>query len=227
MLALRLALMPGVVDLAQLLKSVEPGSAPRPIAPQQAPRPAPAPAVTRKKPVVVVSHDQKPPTTAEQSPITASPEPPATPSTAKTPEEAWDELLAGLDDPMLKSLFAGQAELRSFKDGEAEILFSNNFFCKQFKHKLDSNTGFRDLVRRAFNNAVIRTHVGGETTGSAAKPAFVAEKENDTDLARALKNEALEHKLVRALLEEFEGSSVLEINVLAKSELKRHTPPHD
>jgi len=177
----------------------------KPPLPQES-EPAPAPIVEAKAP----QDDEAP---AERFTITR-----VTPVPAGTPDEVWGSLKTSMTqagiDPIVISLME-HGTLISFGPTEVEIGFHSSFYKGQFESRLKEKPELRKVLDEFFGDARIKILTLAQRTSLDTEKPYGVPSDDQTDLERALKNEALEHPLVRAVLGEFEGSSVEEIKIIS------------
>lgn len=227
MAVLRMAHAPSITDLAeliQLLESRDLGSAETPprssrVAGEgRAPRKA-APAARRPEAVTRVedASEKKPPATeAEEAASEGFTITQVTPLPTGTPDEVWADLKQRVAESSIghsvKSIM-DHGSLISFGPTEVEIGFNKDFYRDEFENKLLSRDDLRQLFEEFFGRARLRILVLAQETSLHTQKPYSAVADGQTDLDRALKNEALENPITKAVLGEFEGSSVEEIRV--------------
>lgn len=228
MAVLRMSLAPEIVNLAEVLRRLDSA--------QPAPRPRSAAAAKPRKQVVseppVETRARVPEEdTPDRSDRAVSPTVPEgeekipaehftitkiTPMPDGTPDEVWANLKdrigkAGLGPAITTNLEHGS--LISFGPTEIEIGFNKAVYVQVFEGHLDSKKELRDIIEEFFGNARIKIlTLAQETTLDAGKP-YAEPKDGDTDRNRALKNEAMENPVVKAVLGEFEGSYIEDVKI--------------
>lgn len=141
------------------------------------------------------------------------------PVPAGTPDEIWSNLkervrLSG-QDPMLPSLM-DHGRLISHGPTEVEVGFHKEVYKEQFESRLASKTGVRAIFEEFFGGARLKILTLARETSLDTKSPYSASADGQTDLDRALKNEAIENPITKAVLGEFEDSSIVEVKILSK-----------
>ncbi len=139
-----------------------------------------------------------------------------TPLPTGTPDEVWADLQQAvintdLGPAVTKNLEHGS--LIAFGPTEVEIGFNKKVYRERFEGHLETKEELRRILEEFFGNARIKVlTLAQETTLTTGKP-YARQKDGNTDLDRALKNEAMENPLVKAVLGEFEGSYIEDIKI--------------
>jgi DNA polymerase-3 subunit gamma/tau len=136
-----------------------------------------------------------------------------------TPDEIWSNLkerisLSG-QDPALPSLME-HGRLISHGPTEVEIGFHKEFYKDQFESRLANKIGVKAIFEEFFGGARLKILTLARETSLATKNPYSASADGQTDLDRALKTEALENPITKAVLGEFEDSSIVEVKILSK-----------
>jgi len=228
MAILRMAHAPSITDLAELIRLLESKDLGRS---QPAPQRLAAAATVRefKKPTPV----RHPPETVarvaeptEKKPSVAESDEPVTeaftitqvtPLPTGTPDEAWADLKERVrQSPIGESVksIMDHGSLISFGPTEVEIGFHKDFYRDEFENKLKTRDELRQVFEEFFGQARFRILVLAQETPLNTQKPYSAVADGQTDLDRALKNEALENPITKTVLEEFQGSSVEEITIL-------------
>jgi DNA polymerase-3 subunit gamma/tau len=133
-----------------------------------------------------------------------------------TPEEIWSDLKSkiksGHTDHVLESIL-DHGSLISYGPSKIEIGFTKALYKEQFQEKLDNHTWLKDILEEFFGQIRIEILTLANATSLNSESPFPEPEDGDTAKKRALKNEAMENPITRAVLEEFEGSSVEEIKI--------------
>ena len=133
-----------------------------------------------------------------------------------TPDEVWANLKdrvveAGLGPAITSNLEHGS--LIAFGPTEVEIGFNKPVYVQNFEGHLANKKKLKNILEEFFGNARIKIlTLTQETTLDAGKP-YPEPRDGDTDRNRALKNEAMENPLVKAVLGEFEGSYIEDVMI--------------
>ncbi len=134
-----------------------------------------------------------------------------------TPDAVWSEIkkrVGRLEQggPVLGIMEHGN--LISFGPTEVEIGFNKPIYKERFESSLENKPEFRDIFEDLFGGATIKILTLARETSLATERQYASSADGQTDLHRALKNEALENPITKAVLGEFEGSSVDDIKIL-------------
>jgi DNA polymerase-3 subunit gamma/tau len=230
MTVLKMAYSPNIMDLSEILRRMDSGmphsrlnagvaKRSQPVPPPPPPKPssagkkekAPAP---EEKSEQQGSGDQQEEVPSERFTITQ-----VIPVPTGTPDEVWSNLkerisLSG-QDPVLPSLME-HGRLISFGPTEVEVGFHKEVYKDQFEGRLASKIGLKTIFEEFFGNARIKILTLARETSLDTKNPYSASADGQTDLDRALKNEAIGNPITRSILEEFEDSSIVEIKILSK-----------
>ncbi len=116
---------------------------------------------------------------------------------------------------MLPSLM-DHGRLISHGPTEVEVGFHKEVYKEQFESRLASKTGVRAIFEEFFGGARLKILTLARETSLDTKSPYSASADGQTDLDRALKNEAIENPITKAVLGEFEDSSIVEVKILSK-----------
>jgi DNA polymerase III subunit gamma/tau len=225
MTVLRMAYAPRLTDLAELVKRLD---AAGPAEFEQALRPhvahplvekPGAPTKPKKQPTadrlpaVALNAEEDEPVPAEGFTITK-----VTPLPTGTTDEVWSmvkdrvgALQGGM--PLFKLLDHGK--LISFGPTEVEIGFTKPVYKENFENSLATRPLLKTLFQELFGNARVKVLTLAVETSLATQKPYAAPADGQTDFERALRHEAHEHPVTKAVLEEFEESTIDYIRVLA------------
>lgn len=232
MLVLRMALAPRIVDLASILERIDAPAAPPPRGERPAFQPArvetpPAPAKRStqqseakepeerapKASAKAVEPDYSADAESERFVITD-----VVPLPTGAPDEVWTSLkerLAREDvDPSLRSIM-DHGSLISYGPTEVEIGFTSSIYTEWFTKALDEKPAVEKIFRRLFGDAKFKALTLAEKTSLASERKYESPDDGETDRNRALKQEALENPIVRAVQREFEDSAIVDVKVLS------------
>lgn len=141
-----------------------------------------------------------------------------TPVPAGNPDEVWASLKERLGesgaDGFLRAIM-DHGSLISFGPTEVEIGFHKAFYREEFENKLTSKVEIREIFEEFFGDAKIKILTLSQETSLDSPKPYSDPADGQTDLDRALKHEAIENPLTKAVLAEFDGSSIEEINILS------------
>jgi len=232
MTVLRMALAPDIVDLSEMIRRID-GTHP-PVGPP-AGRGSPDQAVSQapqdtSKPVGQSARsgptEEKPPRkkNSEPHPQSAGDEPPepramtgVTPPPDGTPDEIWAAIRADIEksriDPAVCSVME-HGRLISPGPADIEIGFHKAFYKQQFEDHLKEKPELKKMFREYLGEGRFKIlTLAKETSLDVAKP-YDDRADGDSDRNRALKQEALDHPIVRAVQREFPDISIDEIKIL-------------
>jgi hypothetical protein len=134
------------------------------------------------------------------------------------PDELWAALKAELTrsqlDPFLANLL-DHGNIISCGPTEVEIGFHNSLYKDEFERRIAEKDAVRKLISSFFGTAKIKILILKHKTSLEGETPYKPVQDGQTDRNRALKQEALDHPLVKAIRDEFEDSSVEEIKVLS------------
>lgn len=243
MTILKMACAPQLVDLAQIIQGLKsaPTVSTGPAKPRTAPDPPSRPSASRSLGTEPPAHTQSPPKSKPSPSSQGSPEspqsPPAQPDGSQpnpktekrfvitavtplpdgTPDEVWallkDRVRQSRIDPVIPMVM-DHGSLISFGPTEVEIGFNKPFYRQDFERRIADKPELKKIFDDTFGGARLKVlTLAKETSLDTAKP-YEAPQNGDTDRTRALKQEALDHPLVRAIQREFEDSSVDDIKIL-------------
>ena len=141
-----------------------------------------------------------------------------TPLASGSPDEVWTELRNRLAasgcDRFIVSLM-DHGSLISYGPTKVEIGFHKSFYSKEFESRLQGKTDVREIFSEFFGGAEIKIlNLTSQTTLASPKP-FDLPADGQSDLDRALKSEALENPIIKALLTEFEDAAIEDIRIIA------------
>lgn len=135
-----------------------------------------------------------------------------------TPDEVWAELKERMRteqvDPALCSIME-HGNLISFGPTEVEIGFTKDIYRDQFESRLHNKQSVKDFFEGTFGDARIKSLTLAQATSLDTPKPYIEPEDGQTDLDRALRNEALDHPITRAVQRLFEDSSIEEIRILA------------
>jgi DNA polymerase-3 subunit gamma/tau len=229
MTLLRMAHAPQLTDLSEILRKIDakqpsrlkasPGAAPG-----LADRPPAAAAVKQSTAPKEVDHSKsevpEPGTTAthNQHPSDRFVITRVSPMPEGDPDEIWasikKEIASSGTDPALVSLM-DHGNLISVGPTEVEIGFNKPFYRSEFERRLEEKPEIRGLFEEFFGDAGLKIMTLAEETSLAAAKPYSVTDNGESDRNRALKQEALDHPLVKAIRDEFADSTIEEIKILS------------
>ncbi len=241
MTILKMAFAPQLVDLAQIIRGLEsaPAQPPRPVKAIAPPvRPAAPPLAATATPARIERPPKALPATASDD-TCGPPEPTAaqpgtktqemksdkrfvitavTPLPDGTPDEVWaslkDRVRESNIDPVIPTVM-DHGSLISFGPTEVEIGFNNAFYRQDFERRISDKPELRNIFEETFGGARLKILTLAKKTALDTGKPYETPQNGDTDRNRALKQEALDHPIVRAIQREFEDSSVDDIKILS------------
>jgi len=136
----------------------------------------------------------------------------------ETPDELWsiikERISSRAHDQALSSIM-DHGKLIVVGPTEVEIGFTKAIYKEQFESGLATKSEAKAIFQEFFGDARLRILTLARETSLATENPYSAPNDGQTDLDRALKNEAQENPITRAVLEEFEGSSIEEVRVIS------------
>ncbi|MGC9031009.1 MAG: hypothetical protein ACP5LD_15255, partial [Desulfomonilaceae bacterium] len=141
-----------------------------------------------------------------------------TPIASGPPDEVWLELrnrlAASACDRFIVSLME-HGSLISYGPKTVEIGFHKAFYSKEFESRLHGKAEIREIFNEFFGGAQIKVlNLTSETTLASPQP-YDAPSDGQSDLDRALKSEALENPITKAVLAEFDDATIEDIRIIA------------
>ncbi len=141
-----------------------------------------------------------------------------TPLPAGSPDEVWDNFKKtvknrGLDGLMLSILDHGA--LISYGPKEVEIGFTKSFYKEQFETYLKTKPELMTVIEDLFGPVQTRVLVLSKRTSLLSEKPYSEPLDGQSDMHRAMRKEAMENSIVRAVLDAFENSSVDEIRIIS------------
>ena len=240
MTILKMASAPQLVDLARVIRALESAPPPPPRSSTgSGPPPPPLHRASGSETTSRVDYPAKtkPAVTAHEEPRAQEPAP-AQPSAPRpvvksdkrfvitevtplpdgTPDEVWAELKERIRrsgiDPVVPTVM-DHGSLISYGPTEVEIGFNKPFYRQDFERRVSDKAQLKKIFEDTFGGARLKIlTLASETSLDKPKP-YQAPENGDTDRNRALKQEALDHPIVRAIQREFDDSSVDDIKILS------------
>jgi DNA polymerase-3 subunit gamma/tau len=219
MTVLKMAYAPKLVDLATILRRMEsaPAVAPAPVRGWPASRDTQA--STTNKPPAAVRGGEK-----SEGSLARAPESPedrftitqVTPLPVGTPDEVWSGLknrITRSGDTILRSIM-DHGTLVTFGPTLVEIGFNKEIYKEQFENRLNAKATAKRIFEETFGDVKIKILTLAEETSLRTEKPYAEPEDGQTDLHRALRNEALENTIIKSLLKEFQGSSIEDIRIL-------------
>jgi DNA polymerase III gamma/tau subunit len=135
-----------------------------------------------------------------------------------TPDEIWSNLKERISLSGQNSVLSlmEHGRLISYGPTEVEVGFHKEVYKEQFESQLANKTGVREIFEEFFGGARLKILTLARETSLDTKKPYSASADGQTDLDRALKTEALENPITKAVLGEFEDSSIVEVKILSK-----------
>lgn len=140
-----------------------------------------------------------------------------TPLPAGTPDEVWSQIKARLAEARQDSLLGimDHGHLIAFGPLEVEIGFTRKIYQSQFEERLQSRPEIKAIFEEFFGDAQLKVlTLSGKTSLAETKP-YEPSADGQTDLDRALRQEAQDNPIVKKVLSEFEDSAIDEIKILS------------
>ncbi len=225
MMIIRMAQAPKVVDLTELLKRIDSGGAAtssRGELPRAANRhTAPDPVV--RKPVAPISTNRAEPTLS-QVPEEKAPQEEVAPRKVGapvngTPDEVWDELKKRIDKeggrPFASVLEHGT--MISYGESVAEIGFNKEIYKQQFEDHLASKPDLKRIIDEYLGGVRLKILTLSQATPLKVQNPYSLAPNGLSERDRALRTEAMDNTVILGILREFEGSSIEDIKIIAKT----------
>ncbi len=133
-------------------------------------------------------------------------------------DEVWDNFKKtikkrGLDGLVLSMLEHGS--LISYGPKEVEIGFTKSFYKEQFETYLRTKPELMTVIEDLFGPVQTRVLVLSKRTSLLSEKPYSETLDGQSDMHRAMRKEAMENSIVRAILDAFENSSVEEIRIIS------------
>lgn len=228
MTVLRMSYAPRVMDLAELVRRIDSlprseGATPSRTPPKKVGRASQSVETQSKTPPPVRSRtteskDVQTPAesnvAAERFTITD-----VTPVPTGAPDEVWADLKQRIANsgigPAIPSIME-HGNLISFGPTEVEIGFHKSVYKESFEQGLQDKPELSEILRNFFGGARVKILTLAAETSLRSDSPYAPADGKETDLERALKNEAMDNPVVKAVLSEFEGSSIEDIRLNGK-----------
>jgi len=135
-----------------------------------------------------------------------------------TPDDIWAAIKQHIadsgTDPALASVM-DHGSLLSVGPSEVEIGFNKPFYRNEFESRLQQKTEIRKLFEEFFGEAELKIMTLAQETPLGAEKPYPVRENGESDRNRALKQEALDHPIVKAVRAEFGDSAIEEIKILS------------
>jgi DNA polymerase III subunit gamma/tau len=225
MMIIRMAQAPKVTDLAELLKRIDGGA---PAAPSRreshraptrfsTPDPivrktvAPAP-IEKVEPTQRPAHEAKAP--QEELPPCKPPAP-----NSGSPDEMWAELRKRIekeaDRPFAAMLEHGR--IISYGESVVEIGFNKEFYKSKFEADLASKPEVKRIIDEFLGGASLKILTLTQPTPLKVQSPYSVPANGLSERDRAVRTEAMDNTVILSILREFEGSSIEDIKIIAKT----------
>lgn len=137
-----------------------------------------------------------------------------TPLPSGTTDEVWtalkDRLTKSGVGPAIPTVME-HGSLISFGPTEVDIGFHKAIYKEKFERAIQDKPELGEILREFFGEARIRILTLASETSLRAVSPYAPSDERGTGLERALKTEAMDHPVVKAVLSEFDGSFIEDI----------------
>ena len=228
MTVVKMCLAPRLVDLSSLLKKIDSlPSGSNTLAPPRLSQtgriklPGASTEPSRKSPPIVEEKPSCPSTSASGVPGKAQHDfkiTDITPLPVGSLDEVWDNFKKtikkrGLDGLVLSMLEHGS--LISYGPKEVEIGFTKSFYKEQFETYLRTKPELMTVIEDLFGPVQTRVLVLSKRTSLLSEKPYSETLDGQSDMHRAMRKEAMENSIVRAILDAFENSSVEEIRIIS------------
>ena len=228
MTVVKMCLAPRLVDLSSLLKKIDSlPSGSNTLAPPRLSQtgriklPGASTEPSRKSPPIVEEKPSCPSTSGSGVPGKAQHDfkiTDITPLPVGSLDEVWDNFKKtikkrGLDGLVLSMLEHGS--LISYGPKEVEIGFTKSFYKEQFETYLRTKPELMTVIEDLFGPVQTRVLVLSKRTSLLSEKPYSETLDGQSDMHRAMRKEAMENSIVRAILDAFENSSVEEIRIIS------------
>lgn len=228
MTVVKMCLAPRLVDLSSLLKKIDSlPSGSNTLAPPRLSQtgriklPSASTEPSPKSPPIVEEKPSCPSTSASGVPGKAQHNfkiTDITPLPVGSLDEVWDNFKKtikkrGLDGLVLSMLEHGS--LISYGPKEVEIGFTKSFYKEQFETYLRTKPELMTVIEDLFGPVQTRVLVLSKRTSLLSEKPYSETLDGQSDMHRAMRKEAMENSIVRAILDAFENSSVEEIRIIS------------
>ena len=105
--------------------------------------------------------------------------------------------------------------LISYGPKEVEIGFTKSFYKEQFETYLKTKPELMTVIEDLFGPVQTRVLVLSKRTSLLSEKPYSETLDGQSDMHRAMRKEAMENSIVRAVLDAFENSSVDEIRIIS------------
>ena len=105
--------------------------------------------------------------------------------------------------------------LIAFGPTEVEIGFTKAIYKEEFESRLVKKPEAKRIFEEYFGNARFKILTFARETSLVPEKPYSEPENGQTAFDRALRNEAEENPITRAVLDEFEGSSIEEVKVIS------------
>lgn len=141
-----------------------------------------------------------------------------TPMATGTADEVWAELrerLASLGVDRFIASVLEHGSLISFSPKKVEIGFHKAFYSQEFENRLRNKPEVREVFNEFFGGAEIKVLTLASKTSLDTPRPYEGLPDGQSDLDRALKTEALENPITKAVLSEFGDATIEDIRIIA------------
>ena len=136
----------------------------------------------------------------------------------ETPDELWSilkERISSWGGDQSLRLIMDHGNLIAFGPTEVEIGFTKAIYKEQFEDRIHKKPEAKRIFQEYFGNARLKILTLAQETSLLTEKPYPEPQDGQTSFDRALRNEAEENPITRAVLEEFEGSSIEEVKVIS------------
>jgi DNA polymerase III subunit gamma/tau len=136
----------------------------------------------------------------------------------QTHDELWsiikERISSWGQDRTLRTIM-DHGNLIAFGPTEVEIGFTKAFYKEEFESRLSAKPDAKRIFQEYFGGARFKILTLARETSLAPEKPYSEPENGQTAFDRALRNEAEENPITRAVLDEFEGSSIEEVKVIS------------
>lgn len=140
------------------------------------------------------------------------------PAMTGNPVDIWADLKSAIRTQGHEAFLAlmEHGELVSYGPKMVEIGFNKKVWKEQFEDSIKNKPELKNIFDDFLGNIKLKTLVLSQETFLEDQRPYEVVTDGQTDQHRAIRSEAMENSIIRAVLKEFENSSVEEIKILTQ-----------
>ncbi len=217
MTVLKMAYAPELIDLAEIIRRIDKGLPANPKPGPSSQTPPRSKKAETGTPRSVVAVPDAPSDSPEDIPSETFTITQIMPLPSGSPDDVWAELKGRFrseNESILPSVM-DHGNLLLFGPTEVEIGFTKKIHKESFESRLSKKPELGSLLKDFFGGANIKILTLTAPTSLDTKDPYAGPSDGESDFNRALKTEAVENPMIKAILSEFDGSFVEDIKILA------------